>query len=333
MQFPDSVACDLPQLWELHGQGNRHETGRYELSSLAFVFPGQGAQSVGIGKVLCEQVPTARELFDRAGAILDYDLAEVCFHGPAELLDSTVQSQPALFVSSLAALESLRHSSPDRIGRCDITAGLSLGEYTALTFAGVFSFEDGVRLVRERGAAMQAAADLVRSGMVSIVGLDADRLQALCDANRHADEVLQIANYLCPGNIVVSGSIEACDRIHDAAPAAGAIKSIRLAVAGAFHTSLMLPAVERLRSALANVPMARARIPVISNVDAQPHQDPDEIRELLIRQVVSPVRWEDSVRAMIADGCREFCEIGSGRVLVGLLKRIDRKLTLDNVPA
>ncbi|MFM2095319.1 MAG: Malonyl CoA-acyl carrier protein transacylase, partial [Planctomycetota bacterium] len=262
-----------------------------------------------------------------------YDLAKICFEGPAESLDSTVHSQPALYVSSMAALASLQQERPDRIAQCDITAGLSLGEYTALAFAGVFRFEDGLRLVQIRGEAMQAASDAAPSGMVSILGLERPQIESLCDQHRLPGEVLQVANMLCPGNIVVSGSRAACDRIYEAAPAAGAMKAIRLAVAGAFHTPLMQSAVDKLRAALEQIPMQAARIPVVSNVDAKPHTDPNEIRELLVKQVVSPVLWEDSLRWMIADGCGEFCEIGAGRVLAGLLKRVDRKLKIENVSA
>lgn len=303
------------------------------MSSLAFLFPGQGAQTVGMGKSLYDSLPEARRLFDESQSILGYDLAKICFEGPAESLDSTVHSQPALYVYSMAALASLQQERPDRIAQCDITAGLSLGEYTALAFAGVFRFEDGLRLVQIRGEAMQAASDAAPSGMVSILGLERSQIQSLCDQHRHPGEVLQIANMLCPGNIVVSGSRAACDRIFDAAPAAGAMKAIRLAVAGAFHTPLMQSAVEKLRAALEQIPMQTARIPVVSNVDAKPHTNPDEIRELLVKQVVSPVLWEDSLRWMIGDGCGEFCEIGAGRVLAGLLKRVDRKLKIENVSA
>jgi [acyl-carrier-protein] S-malonyltransferase len=179
---------------------------------------------------------------------------------------------------------------------------------------------------------MQEASDAAPSGMVSILGLDRSQVEELCDRAR-GDEVLQIANLLCPGNIVISGSNTACQRAADLAPAAGAMKAIPLAVAGAFHTSIMGPAVERLAAALSDVPMSRPSIPVISNVDAQPHDDPEEIRQLLVQQVVSPVRWEDSQRYLLAEGVDQFYEVGPGRVLRGLLKRIDRKIachgTLD----
>jgi [acyl-carrier-protein] S-malonyltransferase len=300
------------------------------LSRIACLFPGQGAQAVGMGKSLVERSPVARQLFERANAVLGFDLAELCFHGPAERLDTTDISQPALYVASLAALEVLRTESPALLADCPFTAGLSLGEYTALAFAGALDFEDGLRVVRERGLAMQAAAESVPGGMVSILGWEFDRVQALCDEVRQAGEFLQVANLLCPGNIVISGSKDACQRAAEVATQAGAMKAIPLKVAGAFHTELMRPAVERLAAALAMVPLRAPRIPVVSNVDALPHSDPEEIRRLLVSQVVSVVRWEDSVRWMIANGGEAFYEIGPGRVLAGLLKRIDRKLKCDN---
>ena len=215
------------------------------MSNVGFLFPGQGAQTVGMGKEACEALPAAKELFDRANEILGYDLSEICFNGPSEKLSSTEHAQPALFVSSMASLEKLKAESPDVVASATVTAGLSLGEYSALCFAGVMSFEDGVRVVRARGQAMQAAANANPSGMVAILGMEADKLESLCDEAR-GDDVLQIANLLCPGNIVCSGDTSACERLGSLAEAAGAMKVIPLAVAGAFHTSLMQSAVERL---------------------------------------------------------------------------------------
>lgn len=301
------------------------------MSKPAFLFPGQGAQTVGMGKLLVESTPAAKAIFDKAAGILGYDLLQVCLAGPSEKLDSTVYSQPALFVTSMAALEWLKANKPDVFNGCQAVAGLSLGEYTALVFAGVLSFEDGLRVVQERGRAMQDAADAVPSGMVSVLGLDAEKTQSVCNEARIGDEILQIANFLCPGNIVVSGHKTACERVTAAADKAGAMKTIPLAVAGAFHTPLMQPAVERLTRALAGVQLNKPRIPVISNVDAEPHDDPEQIRDLLVRQVVSPVRWEDSIRKMLAHGHAPFWEVGPGRVLRGLLKRIDRKADTDGV--
>jgi len=254
-----------------------------------------------MGRELAHSPPAARHLFDRAGEILGYDLAQLCFEGPAEKLDSTVYSQPALFVTSLAALEQLRAQSPDVVESCAGAAGLSLGEYTALVFAGVMDFEAGLRVVQQRGEAMQAAADATPSGMVSILGLERDAVETLCDKAR-SGEILQIANFLCPGNLAISGHKAACQRAAEMAEGAGAMKAVPLAVAGAFHTSIMQPAVARLEAALAGVPLKQPRIPVISNVDAAAHNDPEEIRSLLAKQVVSPVRWEDSMRALLAQG-------------------------------
>jgi [acyl-carrier-protein] S-malonyltransferase len=299
----------------------------------AFLFPGQGAQLVGMGATVCAKIPAARALFDRAAAVLGYDLYKLCTEGPESDLNSTVYSQPALFVSSLAALEQLKQDAPELVGSCSAAAGLSLGEYTALVFAGVMEFEAGLRVVQERGRAMQAAADASSSGMVSVLGLEREQVEKLV-AEARSDQTLEVANLLCPGNIACSGDTAACERLITLATAAGAMKVIPLAVAGAFHTSLMQPAVERLRTALADVPMQKPRIPVVSNVDARPHDDPNEIRELLIKQVCSQVRWEDSMRYLLETvGITQFYELGAGRVLAGLLKRIARKTPVENIAA
>ncbi len=261
---------------------------------------------------------------------MGYDLARLCFEGPAEELDSTVYSQPALFVTSLAAVELLRKNVPDVVLACEAAAGLSLGEYTALVFAGAIEFDAGLRLVALRGEAMQEAADATPSGMVSILGLERAQVEELCERARQG-EILQIANFLCPGNIVISGTNSACERAAEMAASAGAMKAVPLAVAGAFHTPIMNSAVERLRAALAETRIARPAIPVISNVDAMAHDDPDEIREILVRQVVAPVRWEESMRKLLADGYDQFYEVGPGRVLRGLLKRIERRTSCQGV--
>ncbi|HUG69032.1 MAG TPA: ACP S-malonyltransferase [Pirellulaceae bacterium] len=300
------------------------------MSKVVFLFPGQGAQSVGMGREACDTLPAVRDLFDRANAILGYDLAQLCFDGPTDRLDSTVHSQPALFVCGLAGLELLKAASPELIDSVAATAGLSLGEYTALVFAGAMDFETGLRVVKTRGEAMQAASDATPSGMVSLLGLEPEAIEKLCDETR-GEAILQVANYLCPGNTVVSGSADACTRIAERAMEAGAMKAIPLAVAGAFHTSIMQPAVERLTTALATAKISVPRIPVISNVDARPHRDPEEIRSLLVQQVVSPVRWEDSMRHLLDDGFDLFYEVGPGRVLRGLMKRINRKTACDGV--
>ena len=283
-----------------------------------------------MGRALVESLPAARRLYDQASEILGYDLARLCAEGPAEELDSTIYSQPALFVTSLAALESLREQSPEVVLSCEAAAGLSLGEYTALVFAGVLDFESGLRLVQQRGAAMQDAADATPSGMVSILGMERVEVERVVQQSRGGD-VLEIANLLCPANIVISGSNTACERAAQLAEREGAMRAVPLAVAGAFHTKIMQPAVERLKTALAQVTLRPPLIPVVSNVDALPHDGPEEIRTLLLKQLVSPVRWEDCIRYLLAQGFDQYYEIGPGRVLRGLLRRIDREASCQSV--
>ena len=274
---------------------------------------------------VCQTIPAAKALFDQASEILGYDVAEICFNGPKEKLDSTVISQPALYLSGMVAIEMLKEQSPDAIENCQAAAGLSLGEYTAIAFAGGLSFEDGLRLVQKRGEAMQAASDATPSGMVSVLGLDEETVQKVCDEARVQGQILQVANRLCPGNIVVSGHKESCERVSEVAEKLGAMKSIVLDVAGAFHTPIMDSAVEKLIAALEQVEFKPSRIPVFSNVDAAAHSTPDEFRELLVKQVCSPVLWHPLMDKMLADGFGEFYEVGTGRVLRSLIKRIARK--------
>lgn len=302
------------------------------VSKTAFLFPGQGAQYVGMAKDLCAEVPAAQALFDRAKAALGYDLLDVCVNGPEARLTATDVSQPAIFVASLAALEKLRSESPDVVQACTDAAGLSLGEYTALAFAGAFSFEEGLRLVQKRGQAMQAAAVATPSAMASVLGMESPKVEELCQ-QAAGRGLVRVANFLCPGNIAVSGTTEAVAEVERLAQEAGAMKVVRLSVAGAFHTELMKPADEQLAQALAGVAIRPPRIPVWSNVDAKPHTAPEEIRDLLVRQVLSPVRWEETIRGLLAAGVDKFYEIGPGRVLAGLLKRIQRKTVCVNVQA
>jgi [acyl-carrier-protein] S-malonyltransferase len=301
------------------------------MAQTAFLFPGQGAQTVGMGRQLYETLPAARRLYDEAAGVLGYDLAALCFQGPAERLNATAVSQPALFVTSLAALESLRASDADAVTGCRAAAGLSLGEYTALAFAGALSFRDGLRLVQRRGEAMQAASDATPSGMVSILGLEPAQVEDVCARARPAGTIA-VANLLCPGNVAVSGTRAACEAAERLVAEAGA-RTVRLAVAGAFHTEIMKPADTALAEALAGVELRPARLPVWSNVDARPHTDPEEFRDLLVRQVLQPVRWEETMRNLLAAGFDRFYEIGPGRVLAGLLKRVQRKVDCQNVSA
>ncbi|KAL6902298.1 hypothetical protein ACP4OV_005174 [Aristida adscensionis] len=303
----------------------------------AFLFPGQGAQTVGMGAE-AQSVPAAAKLFNQANDILGYDLLDLCTNGPKEKLDSTVISQPAIYVTSLAAVEVLRarDGGQDVINSVDVTCGLSLGEYTALAFAGAFSFEDGLKLVKLRGEAMQDASDAANSAMVSVIGLDSEKVQQLCDAaNEEVDEVerVQIANFLCPGNYAVSGGVKGIEVVEAKAKSFKARMTVRLAVAGAFHTSFMQPAVSRLESALSATEIRTPRIPVISNVDAQPHSDPGTIKQILARQVTSPVQWETTVKTLMGKGLEKSYELGPGKVIAGILKRINKGASIENIGA
>jgi [acyl-carrier-protein] S-malonyltransferase len=305
-------------------------------ATTTFLFPGQGAQYVGMAGQLVKDVPKAKELFDTAADVLGYDLLKICVDGPKEKLDSTVYSQPAIFVASLAAVEKLRMEQGDEaIDKATCAAGLSLGEYTALCFAGAISFEDGLRVVKTRGEAMQAASEAEPSGMVSIIGLDTDTVQKVCDrATELSGSKVQIANYLCPGNYAVSGAKDACAKVAEIAkPEFKARMTVPLAVAGAFHTDFMSPAVAELEKVLSTVEIKKPRIPVISNVDAKPHSDPAVIKSILTKQVTSPVMWEKTINEMIEKGYESGFELGPGKVVAGIVKRVSKTAEITNIEA
>ena len=301
-----------------------------------FLFPGQGAQYVGMAGQLVKDVPKAKEMFEQASEVLGYDLLKLCLEGPKEKLDSTVISQPAIYVASLAAVEKLRmEAGQEAIDKATVAAGLSLGEYTALSFAGAISFEDGLKIVKVRGEAMQRASDGCESGMVSVIGLDSDTVQKLCDkAAELSGEKIQIANYLCAGNYAVSGAKSACAKVAEIAkPDFKARMTVPLAVAGAFHTDFMSPAVGDLADVLKDVTINKPRIPVISNVDAMPHSDPAVIKDILTRQVTSPVMWEKTIGEMMERGYEQGYECGPGKVVAGIVKRINKTAALTNIEA
>lgn len=294
----------------------------------AFLFPGQGAQNVGMGKDVAEAAPEAAEVYARASDVLGFDIAALCFEGPAERLNTTAMSQPAIFVTSVALLEALKTRSELTP---DITAGLSLGEYTALYAAGVMSFEEGLRLVAERGRAMQAAAEASEGGMVSIISMAADHVQALCEQASQG-EPLQPANFNCPGQIVISGSKAACERAEVLAMEMGAAKAIKLQVAGAFHTDLMAPAAQALGRALEGCTLSDpAPIRVMSNTSSDYYPDTDAVRPGLVKQLTSAILWQGCMEKLLAEGVDTFYEIGPGRVLTGLMRRINRKTRVNNI--
>mmetsp|Transcript_17555 Transcript_17555/g.27341 ORF Transcript_17555/g.27341 Transcript_17555/m.27341 type:complete len:351 (+) Transcript_17555:153-1205(+) len=303
-------------------------------SKVSFMFPGQGAQFVGMCSEVAETVPAAKALFDEASEILGYDLLARCKEGPKELLDSTEVSQPAIFVASMAAVEKLRQEEGgEAVDAATCAMGLSLGEYSALCFADAISFADGVKITKARGEAMQAAADAVDSSMVSVIGLSKDVVSEICEAAiEKSGEKIQIANYLCNGNYAVSGSSKACDTVEEIAkPDFKARMTVRLAVAGAFHTDFMAPAVSALEEVLADVEIKKPRIPVISNVDAKPHSDPEVIKKLLATQVTSPVLWENTMASILEKDFERAVELGPGKVTAGILKRTDKKAECSNV--
>ena len=285
----------------------------------AALFPGQGAQVVGMGKDLCEKSAAARATFEEADRILGIGLGKVCFEGPEETLNRTDTCQPAILVHSVAALRAMEEKGVPL--KADLAAGLSLGEYTAHVFAGSISFADAVRLVRRRGEAMQAACDRQPSTMATVLGLDLEKLrQAVAEAASKG--VIVIANILGPGQYAISGSTAAVEAACEEAKKRGAKRAIPLKVAGAFHSPLMAPAVETLRAALANTEIKTPAIPVVSNVTAQATTEPARIRELLGRQVGESVLWEDSMKLMGQSGVKRFVEVGPGRVLSGLARKI-----------
>jgi [acyl-carrier-protein] S-malonyltransferase len=297
----------------------------------AFIFPGQGAQHVGMGKDIADAFGPAAKIFQQANDILDFDLRRVCFEGPAQQLNTTTISQPAIFVTSAAILNLLSTSpAADRL-RPDVTAGLSLGEYTALYAAGVIDFEQALLLVKKRGQAMQDAADEQAGTMVSIIGLDEENVARLCVEASDA-ELLQPVNFNCPGQIVVSGTKTACRRAEQLAPKYQAIKAVPLDVAGAFHTEMMAPAATALQCALQYAAISNpADIKVIANINAEYYTSADEIRQGLTKQLTCPILWQKCMEKLIADGVELFYEIGPSRVLTGLMKRIDRKARVVNL--
>ncbi|MDR2889993.1 MAG: ACP S-malonyltransferase [Alistipes sp.] len=291
----------------------------------AFVFPGQGAQFPGMGKDLYDNVAAARELFERANEILGFRITDVMFGGTPEELKQTAVTQPAVFLHSVIMARALGSAfAPDMV------AGHSLGEFSALVAAGALGFEDGLRLVAIRAGAMQKACQAEPSTMAAVLALDDARVEEICAAT---PGVVVAANYNCPGQLVISGAVEAVDAACEAMKAAGAKRALRLPVGGAFHSPLMEPARVELAEGIAAAPFTAPVCPVYQNVDARPYSDPAQIRENLIAQLTSPVRWTQTVRNMVADGATEFTELGPGNVLAGLISKIEGSVAVASKQA
>jgi [acyl-carrier-protein] S-malonyltransferase len=297
---------------------------------IAFLYPGQGAQQIGMGRDLCETFPAAREIFDKAEAVTGLPIKKLCFEGPDDELARTDVCQPAIFTTSAALLACLRGVSAGAALSPAFHAGLSLGEYTALYAAGAMDLGSALKLVARRGRLMQDAATAVPSGMVSVMGLDEAKAQELCRA-AGGGEVLTCANFNCPGQIVLSGQIEACKRAEAMAKDFGASGAVALKVAGAFHSAIMQPAAEALSQAMAQTNFSAPAATVIANVDAVAYNGAGEIPAKLLAQLTGAVRWQQSMEFLLAQGVERFYEIGPGRVLAGLMKRIQRRAEVVNV--
>ena len=292
------------------------------MNKTALLFAGQGAQVIGMGKDMAEKFPSARAWFDRANAALGYDLASVCFHGPEAELTKTENAQPAIFFVSWVAFQLLKEQVPQL--QFEATAGLSLGEFTALTAAGAMGFEDGLRVVRQRGKFMQEACESTKGSMAAVIGLDEGPTREVC-----AEAGVVLANLNCPGQLVISGESEKVLKACELAKAKGARKAIPLAVAGAYHSPLMASAQPKLAAELARAKLSPPGVPVISNVTAEA-SGPD-IAAKLVEQVCAPVRWESSMRHLLAQGYTRFIELGPGTALSGFMKRIDKTARMLNV--
>lgn len=292
----------------------------------AILFPGQGSQSVGMGRDFYDEIPECKALFDQAYEVLGYAISDICFNGPDEELKKSHNTQPAIFTVSAAAYEALKLRRPELT--FDYAAGHSLGEWGALYAAGAISFEDALKALKARGEFIQQACEANPGGMLAVIGLDGEPLEKIA-----AETGATLANLNSPGQTVLSGTAEAMEKAAEACKAAGAKRALPLPVAGAFHSPLMQPAADQMKEFLATIPIAEPRIPVLSNVTARPHGDPEAIRDAMIAQITGSVRWTESMQWMAEQGVTEAVECGPGKVLAGLMKRIDKTVSVSNIGA
>ena len=292
----------------------------------AFVFPGQGAQFVGMGKGLYDNNPKAKELFEKANDILGYRITDIMFDGTDDELKQTKVTQPAVFLHSVIKAISLGDEF-----KPSMVAGHSLGEFSALVAAGALNFEDGLRLVYARAMAMQKACEAAPSTMAAIVGLPDDKIEEICAEVSKEGSVVVPANYNCPGQLVISGNVEAINEACEKLKAAGAKRALPLKVGGAFHSPLMQPAKDELQAAIEKTEFSAPQCPVYQNVDGKPHTDPADIKANLIAQLTSSVRWTSCVQNMIADGADDFTECGPGKALQGMIGRIDKNVAVNGI--
>ncbi|MBQ6162641.1 MAG: ACP S-malonyltransferase [Prevotella sp.] len=292
----------------------------------AFVFPGQGSQFVGMGKDLYENSPLAKELFDKANEILGYRITDIMFEGTDDDLKQTKVTQPAVFLHSVISALCMGDAF-----KPEMTAGHSLGEFSALVAAGALSFEDGLRLVYARAMAMQKACEIAPGTMAAIIGLPDEKVEEVCEEVSSEGNVVVAANYNCPGQLVISGNVDAINAACEKLKEAGAKRALPLKVGGAFHSPLMQPAKDELQIAIEQTEIKSPVCPVYQNVDAKPHTDPVEIKANLIAQLTSPVRWTASVQSMIADGAADFTECGPGKALQGMIARISKDVVAHGI--